>query len=119
MGDEAEDILISTNINSDDKTAIKAFWENSTTILRSVIFERTIFNCRNQLKGEPVEQYITELYRLVETCEYDLTLEMIRDRLVIAIQDSRLSERLQMDPELTLEKAKKLNTKVKLCMSTR
>ena len=33
---------------------------------------------------------------------------MIRDRLIIGIQDSRLSERLQMDPELTLEKAKKL-----------
>ena len=33
---------------------------------------------------------------------------MIRDQLVIGIQDSRLSERLQMDPDLTLEKAKKL-----------
>ena len=33
---------------------------------------------------------------------------MIRDRLVIGIQDSRLSERLQMDPELTLENTKKL-----------
>ena len=33
---------------------------------------------------------------------------MIRDRLFIGIQDSRLSERLQMNPELTLEKTKKL-----------
>ena len=74
-----------------------------------VIFERARFNRRNQLKGEPAEQYITELYRLVETCEYgNLTPERIRDRLVIGILDSRLSECLQMDPELTLEKAKKL-----------
>jgi len=35
MGDEAEDILISTNISSDDKKAMRAFWENLTTILRS------------------------------------------------------------------------------------
>jgi len=33
---------------------------------------------------------------------------MIRDRLVVGIQDLSLSEHLQLDPELTLEKAKKL-----------
>ena len=33
---------------------------------------------------------------------------MIRDRLVVGIKDSRLSERLQMDPELTVEKAMKM-----------
>ena len=36
-----------------------------------------------------MEQYITSLYRLAETCEYgDLTSEMIRDYLVVGIQDS-------------------------------
>ena len=33
--------------------------------------------------------------------------EMIRDRLVVGIRDSSLSERLQLDSDLTLEKAKK------------
>ena len=33
---------------------------------------------------------------------------MIRDRLVIGIRDRTLSDRLQMEPDLTLEKAKKL-----------
>ena len=32
---------------------------------------------------------------------------MIRDRLVVGIRDNALSERLQLDAELTLEKAKK------------
>ena len=32
---------------------------------------------------------------------------MIRDRLVVGIRDTSLSERLQMDPDLTLENAKK------------
>ena len=31
---------------------------------------------------------------------------MIRDRLVVGIQDAALSQQLQLDPELTLEKAK-------------
>ena len=33
---------------------------------------------------------------------------MIRDRLVVGIRDKSLSERLQMESDLTLEKAKKL-----------
>ena len=36
----------------------------------------------------------------------DLKDQMIRDRIVVGIRDRALSERLQMDPELTLEKAK-------------
>ena len=56
-----------------------------------------------------MEQYIIELYNLVEHCNYrDLKSEMIRDRLVVGIQDLALSEHLQLDPELTLEKAKTL-----------
>ena len=31
--------------------------------------------------------------------------ELIRDRLVVGLRDTRLAERLQLDPELTLEKA--------------
>ena len=56
-----------------------------------------------------MEQYIIELYNLAEHCNYgDLKYEMIRDRLVIGIQDLALSECLQLDLELTLEKAKML-----------
>ena len=33
---------------------------------------------------------------------------MIRDRLVVGIRDSTLSERLQMDADLTLDSAKKI-----------
>ena len=66
------------------------------------------FNRRNQLPGETVEQYISELYALVETCEYgNLTEEMLRDRIVVGIRDEAISKRLQLDPELTLDKAKK------------
>ena len=48
------------------------------------------------------------LYTLAANCNYGaLEGEMIRDRLVVGIRDSSLSERLQLDPDLTLEKAKK------------
>ena len=76
---------------------------------RNVIFKRAWFNCRNQLKGETAEEYITALYKLAVNCDYRaLKLEMIRDQLVGGIWDTSLSERLQMDAELMLEKAKKV-----------
>ena len=77
-------------------------------VRKNVIFERAQFNCRNQLETESAEQFITAMYCLAENCEYrDLKEEMIRDRLVVGIRDSSLSGCLQMDPDLTLEKAKK------------
>ena len=74
---------------------------------RNVIFERARFNRRVPLEGESAEQFIVELYNLVEFCNYNLASEMIRDRLVVGIRDRHLSKRLQLDSELTLEKAKK------------
>ena len=74
---------------------------------RNTIFERARFNRRVQKEGESVEQYITELYDLVEFCAYGvLKHEMLRDRLVVGIRDLSLPEKLQTDPMLNLEKAK-------------
>ena len=42
------------------------------------------------------EEYIMALYDLVESCDYgdDIRDEMIRDRLVVGIRDSALSQKL-------------------------
>ena len=111
LGEEANYVLTSTNISEDEcknfATVIAKF-DGYFKVRRNVIFERARFNQRNQLPGESAETYIAELYRLVEHCEYgNLRDEMIRDRLVVGIVDMKISEQLQMDPALTLEKAKK------------
>ena len=112
MGEEAEDVLTSTNISGDEKKnyeAVLGKFNDYFKVLKNVILERARFNHRNQLKGESAEQYITDLYRLAETCEYgNLTPQMIRDQLVVGILDLKLLECLQMDPNLTLKKAKML-----------
>ena len=83
-------------------------FESFFKVRKNVIFERARFNWRNQASGETSEQYIMELYKLAEDCEYGaMKEEMIRDRLVVGIRDTVLSERLQLDPKLTLESAKK------------
>ena len=78
-------------------------------VRRNIIFERAKFNRRNQREGESVEQYITALYSLQETCAYgDLADELLRSRIVVGIRDTALSEHLQLDPDLTLEKATRM-----------
>ena len=72
-------------------------------IQRRIIFERAKFNRRRQEENEPAEAFITDLYALAEHCGYgDLHDEMIRDRIVV---NSTLSEKLQLDASLTLDRA--------------
>lgn len=53
-----------------------------------------------------MDSFITDLYALAEHCSYGgLHDEMIRDRLVVGLRSAKLSEKLQLDAELTLEKA--------------
>ena len=111
LGEEAEDVLASTNPSREETQAYDAVmlkFDSFFKIRKNVIFERARFNRRKQLEGESAEQYITHLYQLAENCDYgELKSEMIRDRLVVGIKDSALSENLQIDADLTLEKAKK------------
>ena len=64
------------------------------------------FNQRIQQEGKSVENFVMDLYVLSETCNYgNLTNEMIPNRIVVSIRDDAVAECLQIDPELTLDKA--------------
>ncbi len=112
MGEEAEEVLTSTNISAENRVLYNGViqqFETHFRVRRNVIFERARFNRRCQKEGESAEQYITELYNLIDFCEYgNLKDEMLRDRLVVGIRDVGLSEKMQTDPRLTLESAKTL-----------
>ena len=109
MGDEADDILRSFALSEEDKKeydSVKAQFDAHFGKRRNVIFECARFNLRKQEEGEPVDAFITALYALAEHCGYGvLHNEMIRDRIIVGIRNARLSEKLQLDSELTLEKA--------------
>ena len=112
MGEDAEDMLSSTNVSEDDRmkydkviNKLDAFFQ----VRKNVIFECARFNRRSQKPDESAEQFITSLYYLAENCAYgDLKKEMIRDRIVVGIRDGPLSQKLQLESDLTLERAKTL-----------
>ncbi|XP_036001498.1 uncharacterized protein K02A2.6-like [Fundulus heteroclitus] len=109
MGEEAEDILVSLHLSPEQASeyeTVKQRFEAHFVARRNVIFERAKFNQRQQEVGESADSFITALHCLAEHCGYGpLHDEMVRDRLVVGLRDLRLSEQLQMDPELTLVKA--------------
>ena len=108
MGEEAEGIFQNFILTAEEQkkypTVLDKF-ANHFARKKNVICERAKFNSRFQGEGESVEAFINELISLARFCEYGgLKEEMIRDRIVVGIRDARLSERLQMDAELTLQK---------------
>ena len=109
MGDEAQDIVTSlcmTEEEADEYITVKQKLEGHTVVRRNVIFEHAKFNQRQQEKGETVDNFITSLHCLSEHCGYgQLHDEMVQDRLVVGLHDKKLSEQLQLDSELTLERA--------------
>ena len=109
MGDQADDILHSFKLSEEDRKSymtVKTKFDTHFVQRRNVIFERAKFNRQRQEEGESVETFITALFTLAEHCGYsDLHDKMIRDRIVVGIRNSTLSEKLQLDSELTLDKA--------------
>ena len=105
MGDRADDIL---RLSDDDKkySVVVDKFENYFVRKRNVIYERAKLNRRRQEEGETVDEFITSLYALAKHCNYgSLHDEMIRDRVVVGLRNAQLAEKLQLDPDLTVESA--------------
>ncbi len=109
LGEEAEDVLAASALTSEERKNYAKVKNHFTDVFigkRNIIYERAVFNSRSQKNGESFESFVTDLRKLVHHCSYGtLRDELIRDRIVVGILDKKLSEQLQCDAELTLEKA--------------
>ncbi|UYV62932.1 K02A2.6-like [Cordylochernes scorpioides] len=57
-------------LGSDEKTIV--------LFEKNVIYELALFNSRMQEEGEPINEFITNLYILAESCEYDSINQVVR-----------------------------------------
>ena len=72
----------------------------------SVTMQRFKFHSRSQKEGETLSQFVAELRRLSEHCNFEASLDdMLRDRLVCGIRDVRVQRRLLAEPDLGFKKA--------------
>ncbi len=90
-------------ISEDDYGVVKGKFNSHFVKRTNVIYKRAMFNRRIQEEGEAVDVFITALYAQAEKCAYGE--EMIRDKIVVGIRDTGLLQLLQLDPDLTLQKA--------------
>ena len=81
MGDKADDILRSFKC-ADEETetynTVKRNLDENFVPRRNSIFERALFNSRKQELREPVEEFFTALYTLVEHWEYGALRDQVR-----------------------------------------
>lgn len=117
MGSASSRILTTISIPEADQNnyeKLKLAIEKYVSPRVNEVFERYIFNHRQQEEGETFEHYLTELRQLVKNCNYNNCNKkdqespenkMLRDRIVHGIRDKTVQEALLRMDNLTLEKA--------------
>ena len=72
----------------------------------AITVSRFKFNSRVRQSNENVAMFISELRQLATKCDFGNSLEeMLRDRIVIGVNDPNIQRRLLAEPNLTLRKA--------------
>ena len=108
MGKECLDIFLNLNCGTEELTinsALKAL-EDYFLPKKNVVYERYVFNSCFQAPEESIDCYANRLRKLASSCQFGaLTEEMIRNRLVIGIQDKSTKARLLREKDLSLDKA--------------
>ncbi|XP_039297382.1 uncharacterized protein LOC120354384 [Nilaparvata lugens] len=106
--EEGEDLLKSFRLIEEEAGCyeiVEGNFEAYFGIKKNVVYERTKCFKRRQ-SGELVDSFVNDLHKLAEGCNFgNLREELIRDLIVIGVLDNKVSEILQLDDCLTLERA--------------
>jgi hypothetical protein len=109
LGDKADDIFASFNINDESVLTyeyVLDLFEKHFIPQRNIIFERARFLRRRQNANEELEDFIVDIHSLARTCDWGhLNDEMVLMVLLLGLNDEKLSNRLLLDPDITLMKA--------------
>ena len=110
IGEEAREVFSTfsgwAHDGDEEKIApVIAKFEQYCQPRRNIPFERYRFNRRSQESGETYDQYRTSLRKIAENCDFRSISpdEILRDRLVFGIRDSKTRERLLRASDLTLK----------------
>ena len=111
MGSTAEQIYGVFNFEESDTATIKQVldrFDGHFTPQNNIIHVRSKFYQRSQAASESIEAFHRSLYELSAYADFPDREEAIRDRFVLGVNSLELSEKLQLEPNLTLDSAVKL-----------
>lgn len=108
IGKDAVEVYDTFNLTQIERTTytrvIKSF-EDFCKPRKNIVYERYRFGSRNQKEGEPFDVFLMDIKKLARHCTYNDEEDMIRDRIVLGVTDSKLRTRLLEEKELTMDKA--------------
>ena len=109
IGAEARKVFSTFTFDGDNGDRIQPVLESFAAYcqpLKNVPFERYKFYSRKQEAGESYDHYRTALRQLADRCEFETITadQILRDKLVFGIQDSKVRERLLREKNLSLRK---------------
>ncbi|KAK3737631.1 hypothetical protein QZH41_006456 [Actinostola sp. cb2023] len=106
MGKEClQNLKLTEDERKDVKTCVQALAAHFKP-KRNVVYERYVFNLCAQNDQETTDEFVNRIRKLTSSCEFGtLTEELIRDKLVLGIQDQSTKLRLLKEDKLTLDKA--------------
>ena len=105
MGKTCLQIFLNLNFGNEEITITSSLsgLEDYFLPKRNVVYKSYVFNSCIQTLEETVDGYVNRLRKLASSCQFGtLTEEMIRDRLVIGIQDTGTKARLLREKDLSL-----------------
>lgn len=112
VGQKGREIYSTWNLSEEDRKSLKEHLDRFEAYVKprtNLIYNRYKFHSRFQTEGETLDQFVTDLKLLVKECNYQEADNMVRDRLVIGIQNTKIREKLvNVGSDLTLEKAQEI-----------
>lgn len=98
--------FVFTEEEKDKYDAVIAKFELYCTPRKNETYERYVFRNRLQKESESIEQYVTDLRLKSQSCNFGTLCDsMIRDQIVIGVQDKRVRMQLLKETDLTVERA--------------
>lgn len=107
IGPDAVDLYDTFTMTEQERqnyNAVVMAFETYCNPRKNVIYERYMFNQRNQHDGEKFDEFLNELRLLARYCDFGQGInQLLRDRIVTGIIDNRFRARLLEKANLTLE----------------
>ncbi|XP_077511488.1 uncharacterized protein LOC144121920 [Amblyomma americanum] len=109
-GDDALEVFnnftFSAEESKNDYATVVSKFEAYCQEQQNEVYERYVFRSRIQAEGEPFEQFLRDLRKLAQSCNFStLSDGMIRDQIVFGTNNPKLRKKLFKVENLTLLKA--------------
>ncbi|KAG1682004.1 hypothetical protein GQR58_011414 [Nymphon striatum] len=110
LGPQCMDIYRTFNISDiqkKDLEVVKASFKAYFSPKLNEIFERHRFLSRAQKEAEPFDMFLTDLYNLSSSCNYEGVErdKAVRDRIVMGVNNASVQKHLLSEEDLTLDRA--------------